>query len=323
MSLIEKSIPSISIETTNICNANCVFCAYQFQKRPKGVMSMQLFEKVVNEYAEIGGGKVNLTPTVGEPLADQHIIERIRFARANKAVTQIGMYSNMIALERLGAEALVSSGLSSLVVSTSGLNEDMYGRVFRSKEYRRMLRNLMAFVDANNRAGRPVDLFVDMRADRPAQEVFSYPDYKRLADLIGPERIGLKFRYDNWAGKITQQQLLGNMKLRSPVNLLRPRIAPCSELYSGPMVYWDGSVGACGCRDVDAQELIIGNANESHIADIWFGDEIKALRSEFMTPRIRDICKTCTHYNPASIYFRRDQQSEVRKLQPVVWKGRS
>lgn len=314
---LERAIPSLSVETTNICNANCVFCAYQYQKRPEGIMAMPLFERLISEYAGVGGGDLNLTPTVGEPLADRHIIERIKIARANPAIRQIGMYSNLISLERFGAEALVRSGLTSLTVSTSGLQEEMYLRVYRSKEYRRMLRNLMAFSRANLAAGSPVDLFVDMRADRPAQEVFSFADYKALAELIGPDRIGLKFRYDNWAGKITQDQLTGNMQLRSSVNFLRPRISPCSELYSGPMVYWDGRVGACGCRDVDASELIIGDATKAHIADIWLGQELAVLREEFLSPKIKDICKTCTHYSPIAILMRPDHAKYLKDIRIV------
>lgn len=317
LALLEASMPSLSIETTNICNANCVFCAYQYQSRPQGVMEMALYHRLIDQYAEVGGGDLNLTPTVGEPLADSHIIARIRYARSKPQIRGIGMYSNLISLERFGAEALVESGLSSLTVSTSGLDEDMYRRVYRSKEYPRMLRNLKAFARANAAAGSPVDLFVDMRADRPAAEVFAFPDYKDIADLIGKHRLGLKLRYDNWGGKITGDQLSGNMKLRQTVNILRPRVSPCSELYSGPMVYWDGRIGACGCRDVDARELIIGDANSSDIAAVWLGPEIRALRSEFLTPKIRSICKSCTHYGPVSVVLRPDHANYLARVRPV------
>ena len=317
LSRLERTMPNLSIEPTNICNANCVFCAYQFQKRAQGIMSLSLYEKILAQFAEVGGGDINLTPTVGEPLADRHIIKRIELARSNPMIKGIGMYSNMISLARIGEKQLVYSGLTSLTVSTSGLDKGMYERVYRSKRYTKMLRNLIAFARANLAAGSPVDLFVDMRVDRPAKEIFSFDDYKELADLIGPERIGLKLRYDNWAGKIEQNQLSGNMKLRSRVNLLRPRIAPCSELYSGPMVYWDGRVGACGCRDVDAIELIIGDANTAHIADIWLGENLQTLRDEFMTFRIKGICKSCTHYNPIAMLLRPDRKQYYQKLHSI------
>ncbi len=50
--------PLLSIETTNACNARCVFCGYRFMQRPKSIMDMDLYKKVVNDYAECGGRNV-------------------------------------------------------------------------------------------------------------------------------------------------------------------------------------------------------------------------------------------------------------------------
>ncbi|MGE5538433.1 MAG: radical SAM/SPASM domain-containing protein [Gemmatimonas sp.] len=298
------SMPSITIETTNICNANCNFCAYQFQERPTGVMSWELFEKVVRDFIDCGGGGVSLTPTVGDPLVDPHIVARLRWLKSQPAITGVGMYSNMISLARFTAAALVASGLDSLVVSTSGFDEAMYRRVYRSKMYRKVFQNIQDFAKANNAAGRPVDFKIDMRIDRPIREVMRTPDYRTIANLVGAENIGFKRRYDNWAGKIAQRDLSGTMKLRRRPSFRRPRISPCSELYTGPIVYWDGRVGACGCRDVNASELIIGDASKQHLGDIWFGEEIKKLRREFLTPAVKDICKQCTHYCNLSNFLR-------------------
>lgn len=315
---LSRAMPGISIETTNVCNANCVFCAYQFQQRATGIMSMELFRKVVDEFSEAGGGRVGLTPTVGDPLVDRFIIERIQYTRARSGITGIGMHSNMISLERLGADALVNSGLTLLAVSTSGLDADMYERVYRSREYPRVLRNIIAFANANNAAGRPVDFVLEMRVDRPASEVRASKDFQTVAALIGPDRIGIKYRYDNWAGKISQDQLSGNMRLRAVSSMRTPRISPCSELYSGPMVYWDGRVGACGCRDLDARDLIIGDANVSHIAEIWLGDTLRRLRDEFLTSKIQPICASCTHYNNVSILLRADNKAYLDSIKPVA-----
>ena len=318
--LIERlahAIPSVAIETTNICNADCVFCAYQYQERATGVMSMELFKKIIDEYDDVGGGSIGLTPTVGDPLVDKHIVERIRYARGKKNIKTIGMHSNMIALERTGADALVLSGINALSVSTSGFDKDMYERVYRSKEYPRALRNILAFAKANNAAGTPVDFRIELRVDRSFGEVASSKDYQTVAEAVGADRMLIKFRYDNWAGKISQEDLSGNMKLRSHVRVDLTRISPCSEMYSGPVVYWDGKVGACGCRDVDARELIIGDATKSHIAEIWMGEEIRRLREEFLTPAVRPICTSCTHYQNLSIFLRPDRTKLLAAIKPV------
>ena len=35
----------LHLELTNLCNANCIFCPYQFQERPTGFMSDEVFER--------------------------------------------------------------------------------------------------------------------------------------------------------------------------------------------------------------------------------------------------------------------------------------
>jgi len=310
-------MPTVNIETTNICNANCTFCAYQYQDRPTGTMTLDLFRRVVDQYVECGGGPLGLTPTVGDPLVDKHLLDRLAYAKSKQAITSISMYSNMISLNRWGARALVGSGLSHLVVSTSGFDEEMYQRVYRSKMYKQVFRHIKEFAVENRAAGGPVDVTIDMRIDRPLAEVQASRDYQEVSHLIGADRMGVKFRYDSWAGKIQQSELTGTMRLRSNADLRFPRISACSQMYRGPAVYWDGKVGACACRDVDARELLIGDVNTQHLGEIWFGQELRKLREEFLTDRCRQICQGCSHYSNLSVYLRRDFREKLAALRPV------
>ena len=293
LDLMSRSMGSVNIETTNICNADCIFCAYQYQERPTGVQDMALTRKIIDEFVECGGGSVQFTPTVGDPLVDKHILERIRYARSKPEVTWIHIYSNLISLDRFDVDEFMTSGLTSLTVSTSGLDEEMYQRLYRSKMYKKVIANIKLLARENNKRGKPMKIMVDMRVDKPMREITKYPDYLEVVELLGAENMLCKFRYDSWAGKIKQEQLSGNMKLRKG----KPHITPCSELFGGPMVYWDGKVGACNCRDVNASELIIGDVTRDHLGDIYFGEELKKLREEFLTDKRRDLCRNCTQYN--------------------------
>lgn len=298
----KKNIPFLSIETTNICNANCIFCAYQFQLRPTGIMSMDLFKKIVLEYAQHNTGNVNLTPTVGDPLADKYLIERIKYLRSFSNINKIGFYSNLISLSNFNLKEIIMSGINSIAVSTSGFHEDMYKRIYRSAQYKKMYKNLFDLIKINNENKNPVDITIDMRSDLSLSETLKLNDYKKLLSYISPSKFFYKFYYDNWAGKIKKENLIGSMKLRKKLNLNlnQIRISPCSEFYSGPHIYWDGKVGICGCRDVDAKELIIGDAREANINDIWFGKKREYLLEQFMS-NPKDICKNCTHYNNLSV----------------------
>lgn len=309
---LDNTFRVVSIETTNICNANCTFCAYQYQTRSTGVMDFELFKKAIDQYCELGGGVLGLTPTVGEPLVDPLIVERIRYARSKAEIGPIGMTSNLIRLEQITPSALIDAGLTDLDVSTTGFDPEMYLRVYRSKMYPKVLRNIIDFAKENNKRGRPVRFRVAMRIDRPFSEIAGSSDYMEVAELVGNENIGANFSFDNWGGKISQQNLTGTMRLRggsigeSWLNIVRnPRISPCTMLYGGPQVFWDGKVGGCGCRDVNASELIIGNINDRHIGDIVLGEEIKQLRRSFLNGSTPNICQKCTLYsNVSSLYCR-------------------
>src|SRR5919199_4591880 len=50
----------VQIESTNICNAKCVFCPRDDMHRRQGVMSFDLFRKIVDECAELGISHVRM-----------------------------------------------------------------------------------------------------------------------------------------------------------------------------------------------------------------------------------------------------------------------
>src|SRR6267378_5756530 len=58
----------LHLELTNLCNADCIFCPYQFQEREVQFMTDDVFAKAVSDYVSIGGGSVGLTPIVGDAL---------------------------------------------------------------------------------------------------------------------------------------------------------------------------------------------------------------------------------------------------------------
>ena len=296
--LLQKFL-GLNIETVNICNANCTFCAYQYQTRETGIMEMGLFKKIINEYIEIGGGDLGLGPTVGDPLADKYILERIKFARNFNRIKKIGFFSNLIALGRFNIKDFVNSGLTNLVISTSGFNEDMYLRVYRSKEYKKMYNNLTELLVENNNSGNPIDIIIEMRSDKSLKETLNFSDYKKLLKYIPADKILCKFRYDDWAGKIKKSELTGEMKIRNMMISMRFRYSACFEYYNGPTIYWNGDVGICGCRDVDAKELIIGNAKNEKIKNIWYNEKHLNILNNFVKVP-PNICKACTHYDNIS-----------------------
>ena len=67
----------VQIESTNICNAKCVFCPRDDMHRRQGVMSVPLFKKVVDECAALNITHVRMH-NYGEAFIDRRLVEKVR-----------------------------------------------------------------------------------------------------------------------------------------------------------------------------------------------------------------------------------------------------
>src|SRR5690606_17167897 len=66
----------VQIESTNICNAKCVFCPRDEMHRKQGIMSFELFTKIVDECAELGITHLRVH-NYGEPFVDRKLVEKV------------------------------------------------------------------------------------------------------------------------------------------------------------------------------------------------------------------------------------------------------
>jgi hypothetical protein len=257
-----------------------------------------------------------LTPSGGEPFVDPHIVERIRMARAIPAIGTIRMATNLILAHKHGVAAIVGSGLSQMTVSMPGFDAELYQRIYRSKMYPQVLANLLELLAENRRAGYPIDIVVGIRGDQTLAQLTASPDFKAVSALLPPGKIEIAYRFNSWGGKIAAEQLSPGMNLKTPDRLRHPRISPCSQLYLGAMVFWDGRVGGCTCVDIDADDLIIGDLRTQSLADIWRGPQLAALRQAFVTGPLPEVCRQCNEYLNLSHCLRPGNQDFVQLKRP-------
>jgi radical SAM protein with 4Fe4S-binding SPASM domain len=288
----------LHLELTNLCNANCIFCPYQFQQRAHDFMGRDIFEKALGDFVAEGGGSVFLTPIVGDPLIHKEVISWVRDLRAQPKIDRIMMITNCILADRWGAEVILTSGLTTLIVSTAGFDEQMYRRVYRSTQYQRMRRNVLALLTANERLGKPINLVIGLRPDRALQEVMRDPDFQEV--LAFNPQLDFTWAFSTSAGRLTRDQFPTPMRLRSvPV-----KREPCVETFNGPMVLPDGTVIACSCiAAIDATvDLRIGHILEESLGSIWRSEAARRLRASFGTGELNPTCKNCDMYHNLDLY---------------------
>jgi len=301
---LEQKWPNnLNIEVTNICNANCVFCAYQFQSQwrsDRGIIGRERFETVIKTHAKNGGTFVSLTPIVGDPLVDPDIVGKVRY------VTQHGLdvafFTNGILLNRVDLAGLLHSGLRSITVSTAPLDRDLFERIYRSKRYNDVFSGLVRLLTLRNELGAGFKVNLSFRSPLSYSGTLDLPDFRNtvwpLLTAMERAEIFVQNSYDDWAGQITREDLLPGMRLQVPPHLKR---RPCRWTFV-PMVAWDGLVRACACRFRPSpqgdDELVVGDLRDATLAEIWFGDRVKALRRRFPAGELPFVCRKCPVYDP-------------------------
>ncbi len=312
MNLLEelKGLKSLTVETSNICNSNCIFCGYQYMKRKKQVMNDDIYKKAINDFTASGGGTLSLTVVVGDPLLDPQFVERVKYARSFPVIKKISTITNCLNLHNVGSRVLLTSGIDEIGISTAAFDPDMYRTVFRNNMYEQMKQNVLDLLRTNNELGRPVKILVALRINKPIDEVIDSGGFNEVVALA--DSVDANHYFDSWGGRIKTEDLTGNMKIR-PLTMSHLMIKknPCSMMYFGLGVLADGTVTVCPCRDLDADsDLCIGNINNSSLHELNYSERLDALRKEWLAGAyIPDICRDCSHYTPYTYMM----LSEIRK----------
>lgn len=288
----------LHLELTNLCNANCVFCPYQYQSRIHETMPDAVFEKAVGDYIACGGGSVGLTPIVGDALIDPKFLDRVRHLRSLPKIDRIWVTTNAILLDKHGIDEVLASGLTSITISTAGFQEAMYRRVYRTASYQRMRRNVLALLEANSKRVDPIGITIGLRPDRPLDEVMRDSDFQAILEFGPP--LDFTWAYTPSNGRIKRGDLPPLMRLRG----VSSKPEPCVQTYNGPIVLADGTVLACSCvASMDAVvDLGIGNLKNDTLLNLWQGSLLKQLRESFTTKTLNPTCSGCDMYRNLDLY---------------------
>lgn len=300
--IMQNHFMSFGIETTNICNANCSFCGYRYMERPKTVIENALYEKAIDEFDASGGGTLNFTPTVGDPLVNKDIVEKIRYADAKANIFDIFLYTNGILLDRIGFEALLTSGLTRLAISTYFGDKDGYEKLYGKNVYDKVVDNIIEVAKINQSLGSPVRITLHLRVDADGDAWMKLPEYQTIQDLVGERNISYLTAYDTWSGRIGLEDLPRGCTVVEPVPYEEKVKSPCFELFRRVHILADGSVGACVCVDIES-EIKIGDIADQSLEEIWSGEKVAHYRETWGSGGMPEVCKGCTRYTPLDDYI--------------------
>ena len=232
----------VQIESTNLCNAKCVFCPRDEMHRRQGVMDFDLYRKVVDECAALGITHVRVH-NYGEPFLDKQLVEKVRYAKS-KGIAEVGMISNGSLITEDLARGMIDAGLDAINISVDASGKEVFEATRLHLKYDDVIQNVRTLARLRNESGRthPKLILSFVRQNNSAEEANFIKEWSQVADKIHITDL------HNWAG---------TLNAKSDVQF------PCYRLWLTFTVLWDGRVSMC-CADFDGRHVFGRNVVKFH-----------------------------------------------------------
>jgi radical SAM protein with 4Fe4S-binding SPASM domain len=242
----------LQIETTNLCNSHCKFCVHD-KVTELGVMSDELFAKILNDVKEMPTIKRIIPFLTGEPFTDKKIIDKMKMINKMFPDMELGLYTNGSLLNANRIKQLAT--IKNLVVnfSLNGVNKETRENVTGLKDYNRVCKRIRLYESLEK------PFLVSMVMYPTVTE----EDSKSFSKIWGNHAI--KIKYENFLN----EKYLGN------------GVDSCYRAMHHMTVTWNGLVNLC-CFDV-MNNKIFGNLTHQSIKEVWNSAE----RQKFATEHLK------------------------------------
>ena len=277
---------TVQIQTQTGCNGACVFCPYPLtvEGQPKGRMTPELFERVIDEIAAHGVRRVS-PYLMNEPFLDPDILDRMRVIKARMPAARLVVTTNGSRLSPALSERLIEADLlHALYISFQGVEKEGYESTMKgSLVFEQTMANVLALIERWQAAG--------------GRERF-----KIVVTMVKTNRIDAEKAVAFWQAKGVESKWTplenrgGNVAIApdlAPEGRSMKRFAHCTRLFKQAYIMFNGDMVLC-CTDY-TRKAVLGNIRESSIAAVWNGPKalsIRRLYAEGYMDRI-PLCRDC------------------------------
>lgn len=291
---------SLQIDPSNICNFRCVFCPtgddelLRSSARPKGLMSFELFRKIIDDLAGFRQPvKVLHLYKDGEPLVNKALPQMVAYAKASGRVERVETTTNGSLLTAVRGKQLIEAGLDGIRISVYAMSDRGYRDLARAKTGVESVRSNVAGLFAlKSKLGSRLHIhckILDAGLSDRDKDLF-LSTFAAISDSVHVESIM------GWSDTPGRDLTLGLVPDRgSQGEALNPKRVACSEPFMKLAVNFNGEVSVC-CVDW-AHQLVVGDLRREALADIWNGTLLRELRLKHLTGRRHELqaCASC-HY---------------------------
>jgi radical SAM protein with 4Fe4S-binding SPASM domain len=194
------------LETTNRCNLLCTTCPRTYEElEPPADMSWQLFCSIIDQIPNLARAVLH---GVGEPMLVKNLPRMVRYLKDRG--TYVLSNTNGTVLNEKNGRALIKAELDELRVSFDAANAESYKAIRGKNYFNRILRNVRAFRDLQEREGHSKPR-VSAWLTGLRETVEQLPEFVRVAAEAGVREVYLQrlvFFAENAIGKARADQAL-------------------------------------------------------------------------------------------------------------------
>jgi MoaA/NifB/PqqE/SkfB family radical SAM enzyme len=314
------------LETTNRCNLLCTTCPRTYAElEPPADMSFDLFRRIVDQVPDVQRAVLH---GVGEPMLVKELPRMVRYLKERGVYVLFN--TNGTVLNAKNGRALIDAQLDELRVSLDAANATSY-RAIRGKNYfDRILRNVRAFRELQEREGHDVPR-VSAWLTGLKETIAELPDFVRVAGDIGVKEVHLQrlvFFDDDAIGLARPDQALYERLDREEARLIdeATRLAASLGLVfsasggaSEPgmslkrhddgspwslcrrpwtVMYFTANGRALPCciapfSQRGYENYTLGDATQQSLRDIWNGPAYQSFREALLSDEPPSACEGC------------------------------
>jgi len=274
------------IEINDSCNIDCLMCNTSKATRPKGLMDLITFERVINEIAEAGNKSSVSLHTIGDPLSNKRLPKYLEILR--KYNIHVGAISTNALLLHKQMDTVFEYRdiIDQFMVSIDGSSKHIYEKIRKGGNFEQLHENLLAFTKRNNASQNPFPTWIS--------SVITTDNYSELAYMPSV------FDYFTPPSHITYSLLNGVTADDAYFSASKIfdddyyRCSPCHFLWGEVHVQKNGDLTAC-VRDYNG-DLVFGNIEDGPLEKEFNNEKIRAMRRAHLigdVEKLPTMCQTC------------------------------
>jgi len=279
--LSARRIPEVvNAELTNNCNLKCAKCPTYDASRGRGMMSRELFTKILSDVREGGDAVASLGLSGGgEAVTHPDVIDFVALATEVPNIRGVHIATNGLGLTPKISRDLLAAGLSSLKISLDTNDSLTFLKYNRVDGYDEATENIREFFRIRSETGSQCRAEIKVTLYKPDDEFVA-----AMREQWGGIADNVRFTgLHNWLG------LRGK---NSPVRRKTPCVIPWEEI----QILWDGQITLC-CFDTMEGFMNLGNIADISLSDYWKRySELAAVRQAHMVLDFENhlVCGHCT-----------------------------